>query len=166
MTAIEDARRFAAERCADDVLGHATRVGELVAEAGATDDVVVAATLHVVLDDATTTTPAELEERFGPRVREIVELLAERGDGEKARWRDRERAAIADREVALLLAADELDELRLLQRSRQWPGRERLERYVENIAVVWRHDLPLAWVGELRQLLRLACDEGFAPAGA
>ena len=81
-----------------------------------------AAALHDLLED-TATTPAELAERFPPRVCELVAALSERKrdeTGAKLPWETRKaehraRLAAADAAARALALADKLHNLRCLQ---------------------------------------------------
>lgn len=79
--------RFAAERHTDQrrkgeraepYINHPLKVAEVLRSVGAVDDVdtIIAALLHDTIED-TGTTPSELEELFGARVRAIVEEVTD-----------------------------------------------------------------------------------------
>jgi (p)ppGpp synthase/HD superfamily hydrolase len=70
-------------------LHHCIEVADALASLGGVEDpdVLAAAVLHDTLED-TDTTPEELERRFGPRVRRIVEEVSD----DRALTRDRQRA--------------------------------------------------------------------------
>jgi (p)ppGpp synthase/HD superfamily hydrolase len=78
------ALRFARDRHAgqrrppgdEPFVGHPVEVAELLQEAGYPDEVVAAGVLHDVIEDAGVGRD-ELDERFGPRVAELVTAVSE-----------------------------------------------------------------------------------------
>ena len=96
---------------------HLFSVALLVAEDGASDDVVSAALLHDTLED-TDTTREELVAAFGEHVAELVEHVSERKmvDGKKPDWKERKGAYLAHLEDApedalLISIADKIDNI-------------------------------------------------------
>ena len=76
---------------------HPVTVGRILLDDGDSADLVAAALLHDLLED-TSLLPAEIEERFGRRVRELVVAVT------RPRWRPWHLPP--DRDAALLKAAD------------------------------------------------------------
>src|SRR5262245_5687981 len=69
-------------------ISHPTMVALLLQRAGFEDEVIAAAALHDVAEDAGVTIK-ELRREFGPRVAELVEHMTERkldGDGRERPW--------------------------------------------------------------------------------
>lgn len=80
-------------------VSHLMSVAALVLEDGGDEDEAIAALLHDTLEDcADRITPAELEERFGPRVREIVEACTDTppdfAGGAKPDWKTRKQTYV------------------------------------------------------------------------
>ncbi|XP_052528635.1 guanosine-3',5'-bis(diphosphate) 3'-pyrophosphohydrolase MESH1 isoform X1 [Tympanuchus pallidicinctus] len=101
-------------------------------EAGVTDVVVLqAALLHDTVEDTDTTLP-EIEERFGPEVRRVVEELTDDKTLPKAERKrlQVERAAGSSARAKLVKLADKLHNLRDLQRCapKGW-SEERVQEY-------------------------------------
>ncbi len=93
---------------------HLFSVALLVAEDGASDDVVIAALLHDTLED-TDTTRAELAEAFGEHVAMLVEAVTE-SFGKDLSWKDRKQAYLsrieeADPDALLIAIADKIDNI-------------------------------------------------------
>ena len=81
-------------------LSHLMSVVSLVLEAGGDEDEAIAALLHDALEDCgEEITAAEIESRFGPRVRELVEACTDtppdHAGGPKPGWKDRKEAYLA-----------------------------------------------------------------------
>ncbi len=96
---------------------HPLAVGRLLTDHGCREEVVAAGILHDVLED-TPTTPSDLEARFGPTVRALVEACSEMEHG--LPWEERKRRAITTitssvLEARLIAAADKTDNLRATQ---------------------------------------------------
>ncbi|OXB62812.1 hypothetical protein ASZ78_008030 [Callipepla squamata] len=147
-------------------INHPIGVARILAhEAGVTDVVVLqAALLHDTVEDTDATLP-EIEERFGPEVRRVVEELTDDKALPRAERRrlQVERAAGSSARARLVKLADKLHNLRDLQRCapRGW-SEERVQEYFRWAAEV---------VGELRgtsapleaALQRLLEERGAAP---
>ncbi len=91
---------------------HLFSVALLVAEDGASDDVVSAALLHDTLED-TDTTREEIIAAFGEHVAELVEHVSEKKEGG---WRERKERYLAHLEEApeealLISIADKIDNI-------------------------------------------------------
>jgi (p)ppGpp synthase/HD superfamily hydrolase len=127
-----DALNFAASRHAGQMregngapfVTHPVEVACLLHEAGYSDDVVAAGVLHDVLED-TDASPAELEERFGPRVAELVTAVTDDPSIEDRAERKgalRDQVARAGECAAVVFAADKVSKAREL-RARARHGR-------------------------------------------
>lgn len=97
-------------------LSHLLAVTALVWEAGGDEDLAIAALLHDSLED-TSTTPAELEGRFGPEVARLVQACSDGldvpGERDATTWAVRKQAylhhlAEAEPRAQLISAADKL----------------------------------------------------------
>lgn len=96
---------------------HPFSVALLVAEDGASDDVVTAALLHDTLED-TNTTREEIVVAFNERVAELVEAVSEAKevDGEKIEWKERKVQYLKNLETApddavIIAIADKIDNI-------------------------------------------------------
>ena len=121
---------------------HLSEVGRLLRDAGCADVVVAAGLLHGVVQDSDVSA-AELTVRFGAAVSELVQAITDDFVGSYAQRKHalREQIRDAGRDAALLLAANEIAEVRELadqvRRERTGVGpdaapddaRDRLERY-------------------------------------
>ncbi len=112
-------------------VNHLIEVAMLVSNVGGVEDeeVLIAAVLHDVLED-TPTSAAEVEERFGARVRALVEALSD--DKSLPRSRRRELALeglpATDRPVKVIKLADLSSNIKLLPPT--WTDEHKLE-YLE-----------------------------------
>ena len=104
---------------------HPLEVAVIVSRMGGDEDVVIAALLHDVVEDCGVAIET-IEERFGPRVRQLVSSETENkrhGESPADTWRIRKEeslahlAAAGDRDVALLWLADKLSNVRSILRS-------------------------------------------------
>ena len=98
---------------------HPLRVGEILYRHGCDQDVIRAGLLHDTIEDAQVGR-AELAERFGERVAELVVGATE--PDRKAPWRERKEHTIAHvrtapDDVLEVLAADKLDNVRSIKES-------------------------------------------------
>jgi (p)ppGpp synthase/HD superfamily hydrolase len=99
-------------------VSHPIRVAEILDRFGADDDVIVAAFLHDLIEDAGVN-QAELTERFGARVADLVAGVTEDKD-ESLSWCERKKRSLEklrredDGDVLALVAADKLDNVRAL----------------------------------------------------
>jgi len=89
----------------------------LVAEDGASDDIVTAALLHDTIED-TGTSREEIVEAFNEHVAGLVESVSERKevDGQKLDWKERKtgylaRLENADADAVLIAVADKVDNI-------------------------------------------------------
>ena len=157
---------------------HPIAVARLLAEAGCDDEVLVAAYLHDVVEK-TEIELAEIRERFGPQVADIVEALSE--DEAISDYAERKRALRrrvlgADRAAILIYAADRVANMRDWHRvpseDRAQIGTrldttvdERLELWEEDLEDLTRLDSELPFLAEIELELReLRGDEASAAA--
>ena len=97
-------------------VSHLLAVAALVLEAGADEDVAIAALLHDALED-TDLTADEIAAQFGARVASIVEACSDTTVQPKPPWRPRKEAYLArlrteDDDVLLVSLADKLHNAR------------------------------------------------------
>ena len=136
---------------------HPLEVASLLERSGYPDHVVAAAVLHDVLEDTDTARP-ELEERFGPKVAEMVATLSDDPSipDEEARKDDvRERVRRAGGFALAIYAADKVSKVRELRTMLvtgigQGEAAIRLERYGRSLAML-EQTIP---GGRLVELLR------------
>ena len=109
---------------------HPIRVAEAVEAAGGSKDAVCAAYLHDTVEDCGVALQ-EVEQLFGPRVREIVDILTKR-DGEKDHFQ--RILDSGDMDVLLIKKMDLQDNLWVREQD-YWPGMEEaLLRYRRNLS--------------------------------
>lgn len=94
-------------------LSHLLHVAAMTAEHGGDEDQIVAAVLHDTLEDIPHRTAADLEDRFGRRVRLLVEALTDSTEHPKPPWRERKERYVAGlrhkgADVKLISACDKL----------------------------------------------------------
>jgi (p)ppGpp synthase/HD superfamily hydrolase len=125
---------------------HPIAVARLLSEAGYDDHVIVAAYLHDVVEK-TEVELAEIRERFGPEVAEVVDALSEDDgvDGYAARKRAlRQRVLSSSRTTVLIYAADRVSNMRdwrkVAPEDRNAVG-VRLDTTLEERLMLWREDL-------------------------
>jgi len=104
---------------------HAMETAVIVASMTSDREVIAAAALHDVVEDAGITAD-QLEQQFGPRVRQLVMAETEdkrRGTPAEQTWRQRKQEAIDllqatdDRAVQMIFLGDKLSNIRSLQSS-------------------------------------------------
>ncbi|MCX6787822.1 MAG: HD domain-containing protein [Candidatus Kaiserbacteria bacterium] len=118
----------------------------LVAEDGASDDVVTAALLHDTLED-TDATREEIVAAFNERVAELVESVSEikEKDGKKLDWKERKTAYLANLEIAptdavLIAIADKIDNIESKLEAFEEEGKELLTRWKQPVGeYLWYH---------------------------
>lgn len=103
---------------------HPLSVARILIECGASNDVVVAAVLHDVVED-TNVSGDELRAEFGDEVSRLVQGVSE--PNRKAKWEVRKQEALrhfenAPQDVLLLELADKLDNIREIERDVQREG--------------------------------------------
>jgi (p)ppGpp synthase/HD superfamily hydrolase len=125
---------------------------------GARDELIAAGALHDAIEKADVTA-AELRNRFGNRVAELVLAVTEDetiGDYAKRKAALREQVSRSDDEALTLFAADKLSKVRELRRRAGTPPRRRLAHYRQSLALLQARlpDCPLSAQldAELRQL--------------
>lgn len=141
-------------------LTHLLQVLVTVGEYHGDEDQMIAAVLHDYLEDIESGTGEELESKFGPRVRRLVEALSDTTVLPKPPWKARKVAYLAHltdapEEVKLISAADKLHNARSILRDHRVVGEEIWERFtaekdetlwyyasvVESLASGWTHPL-------------------------
>ena len=133
---------------------HPIEVAALLERSGYPDHVVAAAVLHDVLED-TEVTRGELEQRFGPRVAELVAAVSEDPSIEDRAERKaalRAQVAAAGEDAAGVFAADKISktrELRKRARRGRFDRRDRakLEHYEASLDLLYVA-LPGSWLVE------------------
>lgn len=155
---------------------HPQAVAALLAEQGCDEEVLAAALLHDVVEDSETTV-AELRERFGDRVADLVATLSddEEIDDYRARKDEhRERVAAAGGPAFAIYGADKLTNVRTLRGAYAVQGEAVAEEFKVPLDLkmeIWEADLELlrrrapelAFLDELeRELTRLAADRAAA----
>jgi (p)ppGpp synthase/HD superfamily hydrolase len=134
---------------------HPVAVACLLDESGFGEDVVAAALLHDVVEDAGDGL-AEIEERFGGEVAHLVEVMTE--DDSIADYRDRKdehrRRVLADGSVsAAIYAADKLARVRRYAESAEPVAAHRLEHYRETLKLYARARPELPFLEEIARTL-------------
>lgn len=97
-------------------IAHPLEVGKLLRYDGQPDELIAAGLLHDVLEK-TSTTSAELQCRFGPRIARLVQSVSEDraiGDYEERKRELRDRVAHAAPETHAIFAADKIAKIREL----------------------------------------------------
>jgi len=139
---------------------HLLQVMVTVGEHGGDEDQMIAAVLHDYLEDIEGSSGADLEDRFGARVRRMVEALSDTVVRPKPPWRERKERYLAElrvepAEVKLISAADKLHNARSILRDHAVLGPKIWDRFtptregtlwyygsvVDALADGWRHRL-------------------------
>jgi (p)ppGpp synthase/HD superfamily hydrolase len=128
-------------------LQHPLEVARLVASAGADEEVVAAALLHDLIEDAGTSSTA-IAAGFGSRVAALVSTLTENDSSRPYRERKadlRLRACAAGPDAALILVADKLSSARRMRRGEKDPRPRKISHYEATLRLVRRElpDVPL-----------------------
>ena len=140
----DDARRFLeesyAERRQDEGLAieHPLAVARLLHDDGQQSTVVLAGLLHDVLEDTEVTT-AEVRERFGREVADLVEALTQDpaiADYKRRKAALREQIVAAGREAATAALADKCAKV---EAEAERPEQPRLEHYRATLASIEEH---------------------------
>ena len=150
-------------------VAHLLGVAALVLEHGGVEDQAIAALLHDALEDQGDRTSAEeIGQRFGPRVRRIVEACSDSTTRPRPPWHGRkrsylERLAGADPDTLLVSLADKLYNARtiaddrLLVGERVWDrfgaGRDDQLWYYRSLADLFAARLPGVMAGELDRVV-------------
>lgn len=125
---------------------HLFSVALLIAEDGASDDVVTAALLHDTLED-TDTTREEIATTFNEHVAELVESVSEldEKEGKKLGWKERKtdylaRLERASDEAVLIAIGDKIDNIESKLEAFKTEGDELLKRWKQPSGeYVWYH---------------------------
>lgn len=114
---------------------HPFRVASLVSDAGGSEDQVIAALLHDVVEDAGgLPTRERVLREFGPNVTRLVDGCTDAIGHPRPPWRDRkqrfiERVRRAPSDVRLLVAADKLHNARCTRQDLAIRGKDVWERF-------------------------------------
>src|SRR3954447_22605234 len=114
-----------------DELEHPAEVRELVASAGADEQVQAAALLHDLVED-TETELGQIDAEFGSRVAALVAAMTEDesiDDYAERKQEHRLRARDSGRDVALLFVADKLSNARRMRRAQKEVDAKKLGHY-------------------------------------
>jgi (p)ppGpp synthase/HD superfamily hydrolase len=115
-------------------VAHLLAVSALVLESGGDEDEAIAALLHDVLED-TTATRADIEERFGVRVADIVAACSDTEKRPKPPWRERKEQFVerlrtqGDESTLRVVAADKIHNARSMVRDHRDLGAGLWERF-------------------------------------
>ena len=96
---------------------HPLEVGVLLHNTGAPDDVVAAGVLHDVIED-TSVSLSDIGQRFGDRVRELVEAVTDDEtieDKDERKEASRRRVMAAGHDAAMIFSADKVSKVRELR---------------------------------------------------
>lgn len=153
------ARHTGQRRAADRApfILHPLEVAQLLRGREYDDEVVAAAVLHDVIEDAGVGRQ-ELEQRFGARVAELVSAVSEPqpdGSYRERKARLREAVAQADADAAAIFAADKVAKLRELRLAMATtpdftPDQEKLEHYWASLELLERRAARAPLVRQLR----------------
>lgn len=148
-------------RRGDTNIEHPLAVAQLLSQRGFDETVVAAALLHDTVED-TTLSVAEISDRFGPDVAELVAEMTEnpRIQLYPARKAEARSRASVDRRAAAIYAADKLANTRELLAGRQEVSGEKLDHYIKTLRFLsgGRPDLP--FLAELSRELTKLVDRG------
>lgn len=115
-------------------LTHLLQVMVTVGEHGGDEDQMIAAVLHDYLEDIPGASEAELEQRFGKRVAELVRKLSDATSRPKPPWEKRKRSYIEmlrtePADLKLISAADKLHNAASIVRDYERVGEEVFARF-------------------------------------
>jgi len=136
-------RRQVRKGTAIPYLAHLLSVAALVLEDGGDEDLAIAALLHDAAEDqGGEATLAEIERRFGPRVKRIVDELSDTKDSTKPPWRGRKEAHLdhfqrASDDVLRVALADKLHNLRAIVLDYRVHGDDLWKRFDPEADQVW-----------------------------
>jgi GTP pyrophosphokinase len=125
---------------------HLFAVMVTVGEYGGDEDQLIAAVLHDWLEDIEGAEGGELERRYGPRVRRLVEALSDAVTRPKPPWRERKERYLAHlrvepAEVKLISAADKLHNCQSIRRDLATVGSDVFGRFsVPKGETLWYYD--------------------------
>jgi (p)ppGpp synthase/HD superfamily hydrolase len=180
---LEDFRAITRKDRETPYIAHLFAVAATVAEAGGSEDQIVAALLHDWLEDIETAREEVLEARFGPDVRRIVVALTDSTTFPKPAWRPRKEAFLArlvdlPPDVKLVAAADKLNNVESIVRDLQLDGPKTFDRFsggvggtlwyyekvAEAVRIGWQH----AWLLDAlsNEVARMFVLAGVAPGTA
>lgn len=148
MDAADRAREFASNAYdSSEELEHPSEVAALVDGAGGSDEQVVAALLHDLVEDTDVDLPA-IRSEFGAEVERLVRALTEDeslDDYLERKQEARLRARDAGPEAALIFVADKLSNARRMRRARKQPQGMKLAHYAATAKLMRESfaDLPL-----------------------
>jgi (p)ppGpp synthase/HD superfamily hydrolase len=140
----------------DTNIDHPAAVGELLSREGFDDEVVAAALLHDVVED-TDTDMAEISQRFGPGVGELVEAMTEDASIEPYEARKAEHRARVARHssrAAAIYAADKLAKTNALRRDGGPVSDQKLHHYRQTLIELSAAHPELPFLAELEEGLR------------
>lgn len=163
-------------------LSHLLAVSSLVLEAGGDEDQAIAGLLHDSLEDQSEQTSyADLRDRFGPGVADVVRACSDTEVVPKPPWRQRKQAYLehletADPQVLLVSRADKLHNARAILTDLREQGQQLWTRfsadrqdqlwYYRSLAEVFTRRLPTPQSQELaRTVEAIAQVAAAAPAG-
>lgn len=146
-------------------LTHLLQVLVTVGEHHGDEDQMIAAVLHDYLEDIESGSGEELEAKFGPRVRRLVEALSDTTVLPKPPWKERKVEYLAHlrdapAEVKLISAADKLHNARSILRDHRAVGEEIWARFTApKEGTLWYYDsvvasLATGWAHPLLEELR------------
>jgi (p)ppGpp synthase/HD superfamily hydrolase len=126
---------------------HPVLVASDVGEAGFDPEMIAAALLHDIVEDSDTTV-AEVRERFGDRVANLVDAMTDEAVDvepyERRKEMHRERVLDAGGEAAAIFAADKLNNVRALRSTYAEEGEEVAKRFKQSLDTklrVWGADV-------------------------
>jgi (p)ppGpp synthase/HD superfamily hydrolase len=143
-----------ASRRGDTDIDHPVAVARLLSERGFDETVVAAALLHDTIED-TTLSQAEIDDRFGPDLADLVAEMTEdpRIEQYPARKAEARSRAMSDRRAAAIYAADKLANTADMLAADKDVSGEQLDHYIKTLRLLsdGRPDLP--FLSELSQEL-------------
>ena len=145
-----------ARRRNDTNIDHPAAVGRLLQAEGFDDEVVAAALLHDVVED-TDTDLAEIAERFGPRVAELVCVMTEDASiepYEERKGEHRARVAGHSSRAAAIYAADKLAKTQALQHDGGRISEAKLHHYRQTLIELREAYPELPFLAQLEEALR------------
>jgi (p)ppGpp synthase/HD superfamily hydrolase len=136
---------------AEKDLGHPLAVALLMEGAGFDEELVAAAMLHEVIEE-TDTEAADIGERFGPEVADLVAAMTEDETISSYRIRKREHRdrVSTDPCVAAIYVADKLATTRQMNEEGEEPEAQRLEHFRATLRELSDAHPELPFLGELR----------------